>query len=259
MPHRFTRAIVRPLSDSFTDGLTTVSLGVPELPRARAQWGAYVEALEQCGLAVERLPELPTCPDGTFVEDTAVLLPGLAVLTRPGAPSRAPEVDAMRSAVAGTGLSVREILAPGTLDGGDVCEHGAHLFIGLSHRTNAEGARQLAAFAAEVGMTASTIDIRDRSDILHLKSGLVSVDDALLVAIPGLSTHPAIAGMPVLVVDAQEAYAANCVRVNDRVLVADGFPVLCAALSDRGFDPLPLAMSEFQKMDGGLSCLSLRF
>ncbi|MEI6740690.1 MAG: hypothetical protein WCK74_10330 [Gemmatimonadaceae bacterium] len=259
MAHRFTRALVRPLTDNFADGLTSVTLGAPDIARAHTQWQAYVDALGQAGLHVETLPGLPSCPDATFVEDTAVLLPGLAVLTRPGAPSRAPEVDAIRDAVHRIGYPVREIMTPGTLDGGDVCEHGDHLFIGISHRTNADGARQLAAFAAEVGMTASTIDIRDRTDILHLKSGLVSIDDALLVAIPGLATHSAIAGLPVLVADEREAYAANCVRVNDRVLVADGFPVLCSALSDRGFEPLPLAMSEFQKMDGGLSCLSLRF
>jgi len=154
---------------------------------------------------------------------------------------------------------VREVVSPGTLDGGDVCEHGTHLFIGISHRTNEEGARQLAAFAAEVGYTASTIDVRGVASILHLKSGLVSVDDSLLVAIDALASHPALKGHEVLCVAREEAYAANCVRVNDRVLVALGFPRLAGELRTRGLNPLPLAMSEFQKMDGGLSCLSLRF
>ena len=262
MSHRFTRALVRAPTANFADGLTTVSLGVPDVPRAFAQHSAYCEALVACGLTVESLPPAPAHPDATFIEDTAVIVPGLAVLTRPGAVSRLGEVTSVRESVTraiGTNHGVREIVAPATLDGGDVCEHGRHLFIGISHRTNEEGARQLAAFVSEVGYTASTIDIRGVASILHLKSGLVSIDDGLMVAIDDLASHPALAGQAVLRVAPAEAYAANCVRVNDRVLLAEGFPLLAVELGARGYQPLVLAMSEFEKMDGGLSCLSLRF
>lgn len=259
MSHVFTRALVRPPTANFADGLTTVTLGAPDFARASAQHAAYCTALRGCGLAVETLAPQPAYPDATFIEDTAVIVPGLAVLARPGAASRLGEVATVRDAVTHAVGKVCEVVGPGTLDGGDVCEHGTHLFVGISHRTNEAGARQLAAFAAEVGYTASTIDIRGVTSILHLKSGLVSVDNALLVAIDALAKHPALAGHDVLRVAPGESYAANCVRVNKRVLVADGFPRLAAALESRGFDPLPLGMSEFQKMDGGLSCLSLRF
>ena len=255
----FTRALVRAPTANFADGLTTVTLGAPDFTRASAQHAAYCDALRECGLTLESLPPQPEYPDATFIEDTAVIVPGLSVLTRPGAASRLGEVATVRDAVTRAIGNVREIVAPGTLDGGDVCEHGTHLFIGISHRTNEEGARQLAAFAAEVGYTASTIDIRGVTSILHLKSGLVSVDNALLVAIDVLAKHPALTGHAVLRVAPGESYATNCVRVNDRVLVADGFPRLAGELKTRCLNPLPLAMSEFQKMDGGLSCLSLRF
>jgi len=255
----FTRALVRPPTANFADGLTTVTLGVPDIALACAQHSAYCDALRECGLSVVTLAPQPAYPDATFIEDTAVIVPGLAVLARPGASSRLGEVATVRDAVTLAVGTVREVVSPGTLDGGDVCEHGTHLLVGISHRTNEEGARQLAAFAAEVGYTASTIDIRGITSILHLKSGLVSVDDTLLVAIDALGRHAALAGHDVLRVAPGESYAANCVRVNQRVLVADGFPRLAAALKSRGFDPLPLGMSEFQKMDGGLSCLSLRF
>ena len=259
MTHQFTRAIVRPPSANFARGLTTVSLGVPDVARALVQWSAYGDALRACGLALEILPEQTAYPDATFVEDTAVIVPGLAVLTRPGAASRAGEVHTVRDALLRAVGNVREIVAPGTLEGGDVCEHATHLYIGISHRTNEEGARQLAAHVATAGFTASTIDIRGLASILHLKTGLVSVDERLLVAIDELAEHPALGKNAVLRVSAAEAYAANCVRVNDRVLVADGFPNFTAELRRLGFDPLELGMSEFQKMDGGLSCLSLRF
>ncbi len=259
MSHQFTRAIVRPPSANFADGLTTVSRGVPDVTRALAQWNAYVEALSACGLSIETLREQPAYPDATFVEDTAVIVPGLAVFTRPGAASREGEVTTMREAVTRAIDATRDIIGPGTLDGGDVCEHGTHLYIGISHRTNEEGARQLAEHVATVGFTASTIDIRGIDAILHLKSGLVSIDDNLLVAIDELAAHPALGRESVLRVSAREAYAANCVRVNDRVLVAAGFPLFTSELRRLGFDPLLLSMTEFQKMDGGLSCLSLRF
>lgn len=188
-----------------------------------------------------------------------MIAPGCAVLTRPGAASREGEVVAIRAAIEQFSPTPRTITAPGTLDGGDICEAGRHFFIGLSLRTNEEGARQLAGFLAAAGYTSSVVDIRRTPGILHLKSGVVALDDQRLVAIDALAGHEAFRGYDMIRVSEGEEYAANCVRVNAHVLVADGFPKLQRSLVERGFQLMPLAMSEFQKMDGGLSCLSLRF
>ena len=193
------------------------------------------------------------------MEDTAVLAPGCAVLTRPGAASREGEVTAIRAAVEQFFPAPNVITAPGTLDGGDICEAGRHFFIGVSLRTNEEGARQLAGFLAAAGYTSSIVDIRRTVGILHLKSGVVALDDQRLVAIDALVGDTAFRGYDVIHVSEGEEYAANCVRVNQHVLIARGFPKLQKALVARGYDVVPLEMSEFQKMDGGLSCLSLRF
>lgn len=152
-----------------------------------------------------------------------------------------------------------EIVAPGTVDGGDICEAGRHFFIGLSHRTNEAGAAQLAEFLRGAGYTASTVDIRNVPGILHLKSGVVALDDERLVMIRALADHTELRQYQRLLVTEGEEYAANCVQVNDRILVASGFPLVREQLESLGYSTLPLEMSEFQKMDGGLSCLSLRF
>jgi dimethylargininase len=256
---RFTRAIVRPPCATFADGLTTAGLGAPDLALARAQHEAYVRALEACGLAVTRLPADDRFPDSTFVEDTAVLARGLAVLCRPGAPSRAGEVDAIRAAVEAAFAEVASIEAPGTVDGGDVCEAGDHVFIGVSERTNQAGARQLAAHLATRGLSSSLVDVRGIPGLLHLKSGIAWLGGRTLALSTPFAGRPDFAGWDVLRVPDGEEYAANAVLVNGRVLVSSGWPGVEAALRARGLAPLPLDMSEFRKLDGGLSCLSLRW
>ena len=255
----FRHAIVRPPGESFAEGLTTARLGRPDLIRAKAQHEAYCEALLECGVALTWLPADPGHPDSTFVEDTAVLTSRGAILTRPGAPSRAGEVAAIRPALEAFFPSIREIAAPGTLDGGDVCEAGRHVFIGISERTNEAGARQLAAFLAEDGYTSSVIDIRGMAVLLHLKSGIAALDERRLAVVADFEGHPAFREFERMVVPAGEAYAANCVAMNGRILFAAGHPRFESAVRGLGYDPLPLDMSEFEKMDGGLSCLSLRF
>jgi dimethylargininase len=250
---------VRPPGPNFADGLTTVDLGRPDLRRALSQHAAYCDALEECGLALTRLEADPRHPDSTFVEDTAILTPHGAILTRPGAPSRSGEVDAIRVPLSNFFSEFSEIAAPGTLDAGDICEAGDHYFIGISDRTNEEGAGQLAAILAGMGATSALVDIRGVPGILHLKSGIAYPGNGRIVAIDALAGHPALASQEVVRVPSDEAYAANCDRVNDRVLFAAGHPRLEASLRRMGYDLLLLEMSEFQKMDGGLSCLSLRF
>ncbi|MBX9927831.1 MAG: hypothetical protein K2X99_02870 [Gemmatimonadaceae bacterium] len=257
---RFTHAIVRPPARSFADGLTTASLGAPDVDRALEQHAAYCRALEQHGCTLTVLPADDAHPDSTFVEDTVLVLPGRgAILTRPGAPSREGEVTAMLAPIAAHFSDIATINAPGTLDAGDVCEAEALVLIGISHRTNDEGARQLAAWLSTYGIASRTIDIRDVPGILHLKSGLVALDRRVAVAIDALATHPALHDFEVIRVAPSENYAANCVRVNDVVFVAEGFPILHDTLRARGYTLVPLAMQEFEKMDGGLSCLSVRF
>jgi dimethylargininase len=255
----FKHAIVRLPGSNFAEGLTTVDLGAPEYDRVLLQHAAYCQALRDCSLAISMLEADPRYPDSTFVEDTAVLTPRAAILTRPGAASRLGEVDAIEPAIASFYPNTLQIAAPGTLDGGDICEADDHFFLGLSHRTNEAGTDQLAALLASHGYTSSVIDVRTMTSILHLKSGISYIGDNTLVVMEEMAGNPSFAGYELIKVCAEESYAANCVRVNDRVLVAEGYPKLTSALIERGFQPLVLDMSEFQKMDGGLSCLSLRF
>lgn len=252
-------AIVRPPAPNFAKGLTTSGLGIPDHGRASAQHAAYCEALERCGLAITRLPEDSRYPDSTFVEDTAVLTRHGAILTRPGAPSRAGEVPAVQRALSAFYREFRAISDPGTLDGGDVCEANGRFIIGVSNRTNGEGARQLAALLAEDGFPSTLVDIRAVERILHLKSAVAYIGDGTIVATDTLADHPVLRDYDVIPVTASEAYAANCVRVNERLLIAAGHPRLEAELRRAGCDLITLDVSEFQKMDGGLSCLSLRF
>lgn len=255
----FTRAIVCVPGSNFADGLTTVDLGIPHFDQVLHQHALYCDALRECGLELTILEPDLRYPDSTFVEDTAVLTPHAAIFCRPGAPSRDGEVATIRPAVERFYSSTFAIEAPGTVDGGDICEAGNHFFIGISQRTNEEGARQLSACLTALRYTASIIDIRSMKSILHLKSGISYIGDDTLVVMEEMAADPQFSRFDRLCVSAEESYAANCVRVNDRVLVAEGFPRLCGDLVSRGFAPLVLNMSEFQKMDGGLSCLSLRF
>jgi dimethylargininase len=253
----FKHAIVRIPGENFAQGLTTAQLGAPVHNQVLQQYARYCDALRACGLALTTLEANPDHPDSTFVEDTAVLTAHSAILTRPGALSREGEVSAIGHAVSRFFPTTLEIEAPGTVDGGDICEAESHFFLGLSQRTNEEGIRQLAAHLAREGHTSSVIDVRGINSILHLKSGVSYIGDNTLVVMEEMA--PLFAGYELIRVAAEESYAANCIRVNEKVLVAAGYPRLTAELSDRGFLPLELEMSEFQKMDGGLSCLSLRF
>ena len=255
----FRHAIVRPPGENFADGLTSAELGKPDFAAALAQHHAYCEALEACGLELIRLPVDLEHPDSTFVEDTAVLTAHSAILARPGAATRMGEVAGVRDTIHRIYSTVHEIQAPGTLDGGDICEAGSHFFIGISHRTNEEGAQQLAGFLAADGFTSSTVDIRNMDSILHLKSGIAYLENRDLVVMADMAGREEFAGYNLIPVPVEETYACNCVLVNDYVLIPAGFPLLTAELERRGYKTVALEMSEFRKMDGGLSCLSLRY
>lgn len=258
----FTHAIVRPPGDSFAAGITSETsalLGPPDLELALAQHEAYCRALERLGLSLTRLPADPDFPDSTFVEDAAIVTPHGATLTRPGAASRLGEVDSLNLALREWFPDLAAITAPGTVDGGDVCEAGGHVFLGLSERTNPVGAAQLAEWLAGQGLSSSVIDIRRMSGMLHLKSGLSWLGERRLLAVQEVAGQAALHGWEVVRVPAGEDYAANCVRVNGSVLIAQGFPATAALLGELGHKLVALDMSEFRKMDGGLSCLSVRW
>ena len=253
------RAIVRSPATTFAHGLTSADLGAPDVARARAQHAAYCAALERCGVELVRLPADDLFPDSTFVEDTAVLTAHCAIVTRPGAPSRAGDTAAIEGALGRWFATLCRIEAPGTLEGGDVCRAGDHFFIGISERTNAEGARQLAALLTRQGYTSTLIDIRAVPGVLHLKSGLCSLGDNRLTLIDTLADAAEFGGYELVRLHPREHYAANCVRINDHVLIAARFPRLEAALRELGYAVIALDTSEFRKMDGALTCLSLRF
>ena len=255
----FRYAIVRRPGANFAEGLTTVDLGRPVYAKALEQHLHYCQTLQHCGLALTELAADSRYPDSTFVEDTAVLTERGAILTRPGALSREGEVASIQTTLAQFYPAFHVIAAPATLDGGDICEADDHFFIGISDRTNAAGAQQLAGFLSQAGYTSTCVDIRDTTGMLHLKSGLAYLGNRRLVLIDALAKRPEFRGYEIVPVAPEENYAANCVRVNDHVLIAEGFPKFKATLQHLKYRLLALDMSEFQKMDGGLSCLSLRF
>lgn len=255
----FSRAIVRPPGENFAAGLTSATLGTPDYGMALRQHERYCLALEQCGLVLTRLPADLRFPDSTFVEDTAILAGERAILTRPGAPSRAGEVEDMAHVLPRFFVSITSIAAPGTLDGGDICDAGERFFIGISERTNEAGAEQLAVLLEQTGYSSVLVDVRGTPGILHLKSGISYIGDSRLLVIDALAGRSQWNGFEIVPVAPGEEYAANCIRVNDHLLVAAGFPATEARLRGLGYSLITVEMSEFQKMDGGLSCLSLRF
>ncbi|HYJ32693.1 MAG TPA: arginine deiminase family protein [Candidatus Binatia bacterium] len=251
-------AVVRPPGPTFAQGITRAGLGPPDLERALAQHAAYAAALEAAGVRLVRLPPDPAHPDSTFVEDTAVILGREAILTLPGAESRRGEVDPMRAALLPLVASLEAIEPPGTLDGGDVLETDRGFLIGLSERTNEAGARRLAAWLAARGRAAHLVAVGGLPGILHLKTGISWIDGGTVAAVGPLAAAARALGLDVIPVEPEEAYAANAIRVNGRVLIPSGAPRLERRLRERGCAVVTLDMSEFEKMDGGLSCLSLR-
>ena len=255
----FTKAIVRVPGSNFATGLTSVNLGSPDLARTLKQHETYCDALESRGLEIIRLAPDEQHPDSTFVEDTAVLTARGAIITRPGAASRLGEITSIEPVLRQHFEKVKFISEPGTVDGGDVCEADDHFFIGVSRRTNEEGAKQLAGFLDSFGYSSSLIDLRGISNILHLKSGLAYIGGKRLVIIEAFRGFEQFSGYDLIWLNTDEEYAANCLLINGKVFVAAGFDDTTKQLEHLGYQTIALEISEFQKMDGGLSCLSLRF
>ena len=252
----FTRAIVRVPSQSLIRGITTADLGLPDYDKAMHQHAAYVAVLEACGLDVTMLPAVERYPDATFVEDVALLTPRCAIVTRPGAETRLAETTLIEPVLSQFYADIEHIKAPGTVEAGDIMMVGLHFYIGLSARTNALGAEQMIAILERYNMTGSVVPL---TDVLHLKTGLSYLENNHLLVGGEFKTCDTFEAFSKIFIDDDEAYAANCVWINGTVLVPKGFPKARAALISAGFNCIELDMSEFQKIDGGLSCLSLRF
>lgn len=256
---KFTQAITRTPPQSYLHAITTAELGQPDLECAQQQHNQYCQILEQAGLQVRILPALEAYPDSVFVEDTAILEPDFAVLSQPGAISRRGEAAEMLPTLKDSFDRVYQIEGYGTLDGGDICKVEDRYYIGLSARTNLEGAQQLAAIFNHFGYPSELIDIRRMQGVLHLKSGVNYLGDDCLLLDPRMVEQYHFKGYRQLIVPLEEAYAANSLRINDLLLVPDGFPQTLELVQQAGFDTQLLDVSEYRKMDGGLSCLSLRW
>jgi len=251
----FTHAITRLPGENFADGITTSTLGRPGYPLILEQHWAYRQALQNLGLEVILLPAEPGFPDAYFVEDPAIVTPGLAVICNPGALSRRGEGITLEP-VLKEYRPVAHIQPPGTLEGGDVLCAEDHFFIGLSERTNQEGAAQLTALLEPTGYTCITIPVAAG---LHLKSGVNYVGSNTLLVTSSLAEHPAFTRYQKILIDPEEEYAANTLLVNGTLLTPRGFPKTRAELVRLGKPVIELDVSEVQKMDGGLTCMSLRF
>jgi len=249
----YTRAIVRRPGRNFADGITTSGLGRPDFSKALEQHAAYCEALIKCGVELTVLEADERYPDGCFVEDTAVVNSRVKVVSRPGAATRRGEEEAIAQVLAGYG-PMETITAPGTMEGGDILRAENHYFIGISERTNMEGASQLSAILGKHGFTSSVVRVEAG---LHLKSDIAYLGNGNFISTPVFShvAHPA----NTIILDPEEYYSANCLRVNDYLLIAKGFPKSKMKILDLGYNIIELDMSEFRKMDGGLTCLSLLY
>jgi dimethylargininase len=190
------------------------------------------------------------------VEDTALLTPACAIITNPGASTRKGEVAEIKRVLQEYYTDIEQVQEPGTVEGGDIMMVGSHFYIGLSARTNQEGARQVIAFLEKYGMSGSTVRV---GEMLHLKTGIVYLEQGTMAATGSFLNIPEFQRFSLLAVDEDEGYAANCIWVNGTVLVAAGYPKALQTIQEAGYAVKVLDMSEFRKLDGGLSCLSLRF
>ncbi|MFL6257408.1 MAG: dimethylarginine dimethylaminohydrolase family protein [Pyrinomonadaceae bacterium] len=222
---------------------------------AARQHRAYCETLRACGASVSTLPPVEELPDSVFVEDTAIVLEEVAVLTRPGAVSRRGEVALIEPEVSRL-RPVLRIEPPATLEGGDVLRLGRTLYVGLSPRTNVEGAEALRRLVAPHGYEVLTVEPRG---CLHLKTGCSGLDDSTVLVNPEWVDASVFRGFEVLAVDAAEPWAANVLSVAGAVCVSSSFPRTAEALAARGYDVRAVEVSEFAKAEGGMTCMSLLF
>jgi dimethylargininase len=252
----FTRAIVRNPCQAMLNGLSEANMGLPDYSLACVQHQDYINALKECGLQVTVLPALEDYPDSCFVEDVALLTPKCAILTHPGAVSRRGETPHIADAIKTYYPNIERIDSAGHVEAGDIMMVGDHFYIGLSARTDNCGAAQLIKILNKHNLSGSVVEM---SELLHLKTGLSYLENNNLLTFGEMQTHPNFTEFNHINIDRNEGYAANSVWINGTVLVPPNFPNALHAIQQLGYKTREVAMSEFQKLDGGLSCLSLRF
>lgn len=252
----FNKAIVRKPCRNLVNGLTSANQGKPDYTLALNQHKRYIEALKECGLVVTVLEADENYPDSTFVEDTALLTPYCAIITNPGASSRNGEIIEMSQILKNFFSKIEYIEASGTVEAGDVMMAGKHFYIGISGRTNLDGATQLMNILEKYGFTGSIVNV---GKTLHLKSGVSYLEKNNLLAAGSFIEKAEFREFNLIPVDDDESYAANCLWINDKVLIASGFPKTKEKIKKAGYSTIEIDVSEFRKLDGGLSCLSLRF
>ena len=254
---RFTRAIVRTPPLSAVDGLRAVDRGAPDVATMREHHARYVDVLRGLGVVVETLDAEEAFPDSLFVEDSALCLPEGAVVLRPGAATRAAEADLIEPVLRRHYADVRRVAGPGTVDGGDVLVTGSEIVVGRSARTDAQGVAELAAIVTDWGH--SLREVVTPPGVLHLKTHCALLDADTILTTRVLARSGCFNGYRVVEVDGAEEPAANCIRVNDAVLMPEGFPRTADTVREAGFAVITVPNDECARIDGGLSCLSLRF
>lgn len=251
----FKNVIVRKPARTVVDGLTTSNLGKPVFDLASKQHSDYINVLKSCGVEVRILEADEEYPDSCFVEDPAVVTKEFAIITNPGARSRNGEKEIIRQGLKHYYDSY-EYIDKGTLEGGDVMLIDKHFYVGLSKRTNEDGAKSLIAIVKKYGYTGEIVKLKA---MFHLKSGVNYIGDNTLLLAGEFITDQRFDTFKKLEIDKKEMYAANCIRINEYVIVPKNFPKTKLQLLEAGFKIKEVAMTEFEKIDGGLSCLSLRF
>lgn len=254
---RFTRAVTRRPGHEAAGGLRAQDAGDPDPARMLADHAVYVAQLRDAGVEVVELPAAPGFADAQFVEDVALCLPEGVVMMRPGAPSRLGEVEVMEPVLAGMFPALRRIAGPGHVEAGDILWTGREVLIGLSARTDRAGAEELRAILAPWGHELRLVETPP--GVLHFKTDCSLLGPGVILSTERLAASRCFAGYEVVAVPEGEEAAANLIRVNGRVLMAAGFPRTAAMLRAAGHDVREIPNRECALIDGGMSCLSLRF
>ena len=256
----FTKAITRKPCRALVDGITTAMFGegTPDYDKAIKQHDQYVKTLEALGLEVTDLDGDERYPDSCFVEDPAVVMEHCAIITNSPKDSRNGEkfeiLDTIKDFYDDSQIFFIE--APGTMEGGDVMKVGNHFYIGQSDRTNAEGARQFNDIVTQFGYTSSTVPVTEG---LHLKDFVIYLENNNMLVSAIMNEEPSFKDFNRFVVDADELYAINSMNINGTVLVPEGYPKTLKIIEDLGYPVKVVSTDEFRKIDGSLTCLSLRF
>ncbi|MCO6547145.1 MAG: dimethylarginine dimethylaminohydrolase family protein [Gilliamella sp.] len=254
---KFNHIIARTPAKSLINGLTSANLGKPDYQKALDQHNYYIRALQQCDVDITILPPDERFPDSVFVEDAVLCTPYCAIITRPGAESRRAETEIISDTIERFYPNkVERITAPGTVEAGDIMMVENHYYIGLSARTNQAGANQMIAILEKYGLTGSVVKLEK---VLHLKTGLAYLENNNLLAAGEFITKPEFQCFNIIEIPEQESYAANCIWVNGHVIMPMGYPTTKAKIEKLGYQVIEVDTSEYQKIDGGVSCMSLRF